>query len=103
MHEIKSGMDFPNVLQKIISNMTKLATYKQQLEDQHSKLLSHDAFHDGSRSESLIMDISEEIFHDNSRSPTITISAQLTIAPDDQNLPKPSKHQMKSIRPLINE
>jgi hypothetical protein len=102
MHEIKSGMDFPNVLQKIISNMTKLATYKQQLEDQHSKLLSHDAFHDGSRSESLIMDISEEIFHDNSRSPTITISAQLIIAHDDQNLPKPSKHQNKSIRPLIN-
>ena len=45
MHEIKSGMDFPNILQKIIANMTKLVAYKRQLEDQHSKLLSHDAFH----------------------------------------------------------
>ena len=82
--------------------MTKSGTYKQQLEDQHSKLLYHDAFRDESRSESLILGISEEIFQDNSRSPTMTRSAQIIISPDDQNLPKPSKHQKKPIRPLIN-
>ena len=95
MHKINRNHPFkklPLICHKNLNRKRpKWIANKQQSQDQHPKLLSDDAFHTLSRSETIILTKSDASVQDHGRSLTKSSKVQDINAYDDQSSPKPPK------------